>query len=161
LRAADDEDAVDVVLANIRALEGLGANVRRSFYLGLLAEAHLRAGRPREGLAALDEAQRFVAEKGERWYEPELHKLRGELTLSAGGARDEAWLAFEASRAVAGELGARSLELRAAIRLARLDAEAGERQRARALLGPIYGWFTEGFETADLKEAKTLLDELT
>jgi class 3 adenylate cyclase/tetratricopeptide (TPR) repeat protein len=161
LRAADDEDAVDVVLANIRALEGLGANARRSFHLGLLAEAHLRAGQPREGLAVLEEAQRFVAEKGERWYEPELHRLQGQLTLAAGGARDDAWLAFEASRAVAGERGARSLELRAAIRLARLDAEAGERQRARALLGPIYGWFTEGFETADLKEAKTLLDELT
>jgi predicted ATPase len=108
----------------------------------------------------LEEAQRFVAEKGERWYEPELLRLQGQLTLAAGGARDDAWLAFEASRAVAGARGARSLELRAAIRLARLDAEAGERQRARALLGPIYGWFTEGFETADLIEARTLLDEL-
>ena len=109
----------------------------------------------------MEEAQRFVAESGERWYEPELHRLRGELTLAAGGARDEARLAFEAARAIAGERGARSLELRAAIRLARLDAEAGERQRARALLAPVYGRFTEGFETPDLIEAKELLDALS
>jgi class 3 adenylate cyclase/tetratricopeptide (TPR) repeat protein len=160
LRAADDEDAVEVILANIRALEGLGANIRRSFHLGLLAEVHLRAGRPREGLAALEEAQRFVAEKGERWYEPELHRLQGELTLAAGGARDEARLAFEASRAVAGERGARSFELRAATSLARLWVEQGERQKAHDVLAPVYGWFTEGFDTADLKDAKALLDEL-
>jgi class 3 adenylate cyclase len=160
LRAADGEDAAEVILNNLRALEGLGAFARRSFYLGLLAEVHLRAGRPREGLAAVAEAQRFISEKGERWYEPELHRLRGELTLAAGGTREEARLAFEAALTTAGGRGARSLELRAAVRLARLDAEDGERRRARDLLAPVYGWFTEGFETADLKDAKALLDEL-
>jgi predicted ATPase len=160
LRAANGEDAAEVILANVRALEGLGASVRRSLHLGLLAEAHLRAGRPGEGLAAVEEALRFVAEKGERWYEPELHRLRGELVLAAGGAYDEARLAFAAARAIAGERGTHSLELRAAIRLARLDAETGERLRAHALLAPVYDRFTEGFGTPDLVEAKELLDAL-
>jgi predicted ATPase len=108
----------------------------------------------------VEEALRFVAETGERWYEPELHRLRGELTLAASGARDEARRAFEAALTIAGERGARSLELRAAIRLARLDAEVGERRRARALLTPVYNQFTEGFATPDLIEAKELLDAL-
>jgi predicted ATPase len=98
--------------------------------------------------------------RGERWYEPELHRLRGELTLAAGGTREEARLAFEAALTTAGQRGARSLELRAAVRLARLDAEDGERHQANDLLAPVYGWFTEGFETKDLKDARALLDEL-
>jgi class 3 adenylate cyclase len=160
LRAADGEDVAELILANVRALEGLEAAAWRSFHLGLLAEVHPRAGRPGEGLAAVEEALRFVAETGERWYEPELHRLRGELTLAASGARDEARRAFEAALTIAGERGARSLELRAAIRLARLDAEVGERRRARALLTPVYNQFTEGFATPDLIEAKELLDAL-
>ena len=161
LRVADGEDAAELILSNIRALEGLGAVARRSFYLGLLAEAHLRAGRPREGLAAVAEAQRFIAEKGERWYEPELHRLRGELTLAAGGARREAARrAFEAAISSAGECGARSLGLRAAVRLARLDAEAGERRRARDLLASVYAGFSEGFDAPDLIQAKEVLDAL-
>jgi tetratricopeptide (TPR) repeat protein len=160
LRVAAGEDAAELILANILALERLGAVARRSFYLGLLAEAHLRAGRPREGLEAVAEAERFVAESGERWYEPELHRLRGELALAGGGAREEARLAFEAALTTAGERGARSLELRAAIRLARLDGEVGERQRARTLLTPVYDRLTEGFATPDLIEAKELLAEL-
>jgi hypothetical protein len=107
----------------------------------------------------VEEALRFVAEKGERWYEPELHRLRGELVLAASGVCDEARLAFEAARAIAGERGTQSLELRAAIRLARLDAEAGERLRAHALLAPVYDRF-KGFGTPDLVEAKELLDAL-
>jgi predicted ATPase len=83
-----------------------------------------------------------------------------ELTLAAGGTREEARLAFEAALTTAGERGARSLELRAAVRLARLDAEGGERRRARDLLAPVYGWFTEGFDTPDVKDARALLDEL-
>ena len=96
-----------------------------------------------------------------RWYQPGLHRLWGELTLAAGRARDEARPAFEAARTTARERGARSFKLRAAIRLARLDGEAGERQRARDLLAPVYGWFSEGFDTPNLIEAKALLDELS
>ena len=163
LRAADDEDAVDVILANIRALEGLGANIRRSFHLGLLAAAHLRVGRPREGLAALEKAQGFVAEKGERWYEPELHRLQGELMLAAGGARDAVGVesASSARSTLPDREAAKSWELRAATSLARLWADQGKRAEAHDLLAPVYGWFTEGFDTADLKDAKALLDELS
>jgi predicted ATPase len=160
LRVADGEDAAGLILANVRALEDLGATARRSFHLGLLAEAHLRAGRPGEGCAAVQEALRFVAEKGERWYEPELHRLRGELALAAGGGRDEARAAFEAACTTARERCACSFELRAAIRLAQLDGEGGERQQARDLLTPVYGRFTEGFGTPDLNHAKELLDVL-
>ena len=94
-------------------------------------------------------------------YQPELHRLWGELTLAAGRARAEARAAFEAARTTARERGARSFELRAAIRLARLDGEAGERQRAPELLAPEYGWFSEGFDTPNLIEAKALLEELS
>jgi predicted ATPase len=162
VRAIDSEDAADMVLANIRVLEGLGANIRRSFHLGLLAEGHLRAGRPSEGLAAVQKAQGFVAEKGERWYEPELHRLQGELMLAAGGARDlvGAESCFRRAIELARSEAARSWELRAATSLARMWAEQGERRKAYELLAPVYGWFTEGFDTADLKDARALLDEL-
>ena len=162
LRAADGEAeaGVPMIEAGLRELDALGSYIRRSFQLGLLAEAQLRAGRPRDGLATVAKALRFVAGKGERWYEPELHRLRGELTLAAGGTRHAARQAFEAAQLTAGERGALSLELRAATRLARLDAEAGERERARTILAPVYGRFAEGFETPDLTQAKALLDAL-
>ena len=157
LRVAAGEDAAELILANILALERLGAVARRSFYSGPAGRGAPSCRWPREGLEVVAEAERFVAESGERWYEPELHRLRGELALAAGGAREEARLAFEAALTTAGERGARSLELRAAIRLARLDGEVGERQRARTLLTPVYDRLTEGFATPDLIEAKELL----
>jgi predicted ATPase len=131
--------------------------------LGLLAEEPLRAGRPREGLAALQKAQGFVAEKRERWYEPELDRLPGGLMLAAGGARDVAGAesCFRRAIDVARLETAKSWELRAARDLARLWAEQGANgTKAHDLLTPVYGWFTEGFDTADLKDAKGLLEEL-
>jgi hypothetical protein len=130
---------------------------------GLLAEEPLRAGRPREGLAALQKAQGFVAEKRERWYEPELDRLPGGLMLAAGGARDVAGAesCFRRAIDVARLETAKSWELRAARDLARLWAEQGANgTKAHDLLTPVYGWFTEGFDTADLKDAKGLLEEL-
>ena len=118
---ADGEDAAELIEANIRVLQGLGANARRSFQLGLLAEAHLRAGRLADGLASVAEAQRFVAAAGERWFEqPELHRLQGDLLLAAGRPSDEVRRAYEVARTVAGQLGSSSWELRASIRLARI-----------------------------------------
>lgn len=162
LRAMDGdaEAGVNIIRTALQELDALGSYSRRSFQLGLLAEAQLRAGRPRDGLATVAAALRFVAQKGERWYEPELHRLRGELLLAAGGAGDAARAAFEAARLAASERGAVSLELRAATRLAHLDAETGERRRARTILAPLYERFAEGFETADLIQAKALLDAL-
>ena len=110
----------------------------------------------------MQKAQGFVGEKGERWYEPELHRLQGELMLAAGGARDlvGAESCFRRAIELARSEAARSWELRAATSLARMWAEQGERRKARDLLAPVYAWFTEGFDTADLKDAKALLDQL-
>jgi len=96
---------------------------------------------------------------GDRWYEAELHHLRGELLISEGN-REGAEACFRKALAIARHQAARLLELRAASSLARLWREQRKRDAARDLLAPIYGWFTEGFDTPVLKEAKALLDEL-
>jgi predicted ATPase len=131
------------------------------YYLGLLADAYRRAGRVSDGFSVTDEAAKRVQRTDERWYEAELHRLRGGLLLSVGTSEiNEAEACFQRALSVAREQSARMFELRAARDLAECWAEQGERQRARDLLAPVYAWFTEGFDTADLKEAKALLDQL-
>jgi predicted ATPase len=95
----------------------------------------------------------------ERWWEPEVHRLRGTLALTTQ-ASQEAEQNFHRALTIARAHQSRSLELRAATSLARLWAQQGKRAEARELLAPVYDWFAEGFDTADLKEAKALLDEL-
>ena len=123
-------------------------------------QRHLgRAGRPKEGLDLLTEALTLADSTGERWTEAELHRLRGEL-LSRLPESDlaKAEDSYRRAIAVAREQGARLWELRAAVPLARSWAVRGEGERARELLAPIYGWFTEGFDAPDVREAKSLLD---
>jgi len=145
-------------LASLRAM---GADVRRSYYLGLLAQVCLWASQHDAGLEALSEASDLVETNGERWWHAELHRLRGELLLARNGNdQAQACSCFERALDISRQQEAKSLELRAAASLARFWADQGERARAQALLAPVYGWFTEGFDTADLKEARTLLDEL-
>jgi predicted ATPase len=125
----------------------------------LPADAEARGGLYREALTHAGEALREAAETGERWYEAELHRLRGELALRLG--RDtSAEPAFEAAVGLARRQAARMWELRAAVSLARLWADRSGRRKAHDLLAPVYGWFTEGFDTPDLRGAKTLLDGL-
>jgi predicted ATPase len=101
----------------------------------------------------------MVETSGERWWEAELCRLRGELSRFCRGEGDsEVW--FRRSLDVSQRQGAKSLELRAAMSMARLWRDQGKRDEARDLLAPVYGWFTEGYDTLDLKEAKGLLDEL-
>jgi predicted ATPase len=147
-----------------------GAEYQRPHYLTLLAEASGLLGQPEGGLAALEEALTLIEKTGERYYEAELHRQRGELLLlreaqshSAQGSREqhEAERCFQQALDVSRQQQAKSLELRAAMSLARLWQQQGKRDEARALLAPIYGWFTEGFDTADLQEAKVLLEELS
>src|SRR6516225_5934221 len=107
----------------------------------------------------LAETLAAAAEIGERWWEAELHRLKG-LRLLARGGLEEAQAAFHDALRVAREQQAKSLELRAATSLARLWGEQGRRAEARELLAPVHGWFTEGFDTADLKDAARLLSEL-
>jgi predicted ATPase len=139
-----------------------GAEWMRPFFLSLLAEACALSGNVRRGLGALDEALAAVGRTGQCWPEAELHRLRGQLlaNLQHVGGPDEASAAFQSAIQIARQQSAKSWELRAVTGLARLWAEQGRRAEAQDLLAPVYGWFTEGFDTPDLREAKALLDEL-
>jgi predicted ATPase len=138
-----------------------GAESSRGHWCALLAEAHHAAGQIDEGLAAL--AGAGTEETGERYYEAELHRLRGELLLARtpGDAivQDEAERSFHQALAVARAQNAKSLELRAATSLARMGGRPLRSDEARRTLAQVHGWFTEGFDTADLAGAATLLKE--
>jgi predicted ATPase len=141
--------------------EATGSRVATPFYLVLLAEALALAGKIEEGLAALDDALAQAAVSGVRGWDAEIHRLRGDLSgrlphPDPAKAEDS----FHIALAIAREQGTRGHELRAATSLARLWREQGRRGEARDLLAPVYGWFTEGFDTADLKEAAAVLAEL-
>ena len=145
----------------LAAYQATGATRDRPYYLALLAEASAQVGQTTEGLEALAEALATLPKSGVRWWEAELHRLRGELLLQHAVAQpEEAEACFQQALAVARRQQAKSLELRAAMSLARLWQQQGKRAEAHELLAPIYGWFTEGFDTADLQEAKALLEEL-
>ena len=146
-----------------------GAEAQRPYLLILLAEAAGLLGQPEGGLATLEEALTLLEQTGERYYEAELHRQRGELLLlraekshSAQGSREQhdAETCFQQALDVSRRQEAKALELRAAVSLSRLWQRQGKRDKARALLAPVYGWFTEGFDTPDLQEAKALLEEL-
>lgn len=154
-------EGIAEVHRGLAAIEPTGVRIRRPYHLALLAEASAWAGEIGQGLTALVEAARIVEETGERRWEAEIYRLTGELTLaSRGDDRTEAEGWFQRALGVAGCQNAKCLELRAAISLARLWRDRGKRREARELLAPVYGWFTEGFDTLDLKQARTLLQEL-
>jgi predicted ATPase len=132
----------------------------RSGPLLYLAEAQAKAGHPEEGLANLAEALALVEETDERYCEAELYRLKGELLLLQGNDA-EAEVSLQHAIEVARQQQARSWELRATTSLCRLWQKQGKQQEARQMLAEIYGWFTEGFGTPDLQEARALLDELT
>jgi predicted ATPase len=152
-------------LAEIRqglaAYQTTGSALEWPHFLALLAEAYGKGGQADEGLHALAEALAAVEKTGEQFYEPELYRLKGELVLAlAADKQPEAEACFQQALTVARQQEAKLLELRAAMRLGRLWQRQGKRAEARELLAPIYDWFTEGFDTTDLQEAKALLDEL-
>ena len=129
-------------------------------FLGLLTEAFAIADEIDEGLKVLSEGLATAA-SGEKMNDAELHRLRGDLLRrlpSPDWTKVET--SFRTALAIAREQGSRGYELRAAVSLARLLAQQGRHTEARGLLAPLYGWFTEGFDTPDLKEAKALLEEL-
>src|SRR5882724_3622744 len=133
----------------------------RPYGLALLAGAYGKVGQPEEGLRVLTEALAAAQDRGERLLEAELARLTGELLLAqASENQAAAETCFQQALAVARSQQAKSWELRAAMSLSRLWQHQGKRDKARQLLAPIYGWFTEGFDTADLQEAKALLEEL-
>jgi predicted ATPase len=130
-------------------------------YLSFLARAYADVGQFNESWRCIGEAMTKVETTKEKWCEAEVHRTAGEITLLSpepDAAKAESY--FERALAVAQAQQAKSWELRAATSMARLWRDQGKRQQALDLLAPVHGWFTEGFETLDLKEAKARLDEL-
>jgi predicted ATPase len=150
------------------AARAIRAEMFRSYYFCLLAEAYGRAGLPRSGLAELAEALALAEKNDERFWEAELYRLQGELLLqdaALGGQQDappgpSAEACFRKGLDVARRQGARSLELRSAMSLSRLWQHEGKREQARQIVADVYAWFTEGFDSEDLKDARAQLERL-
>ncbi len=136
-----------------------GTVISSPFNITWVAESFAKLGQPAEGLKKLREAKELIEATDERYHEAEVHRLEGDLLLALGD-RSAAKQSYSRALAVANQQNAKAIELRAAMSMARLWRDQGKRDEARELLAPVYGWFTEGFETRDLKEAKTLLEEL-
>jgi predicted ATPase len=155
------KEGIEQLNQGLIAFRATGAEILRPYFLALLAEAYEMMGQPEAGLAALAEALTLVDKNDERWYEAELHRLKDELLLQQSADNQaEAKTCFQHALSIAQSQQAKSLELRASTSLARLWQSQGKREEARELLEPVYSWFTEGFDTADLIDAKALLDEL-
>jgi len=133
-------------------------------FLAVLAEMYGKAGQPERGLSTLDEALAIMRKNDERYYESELYRLEGELLLTQDpGSAPEAETSFHQAIDVARRQSAKMCELRATVSLCRLwlaRERASKRQEAYEMLDAVYSWFTEGFDTTDLKEARALLDAL-
>jgi predicted ATPase len=157
---ADVTEGLSLLRAGSSAYCATGATVWMPFYIALLAEACEISGQIEERAVRLDQALQLVERTGERWFAAELNRQRGWLLLRQGHQEATEELYCKAL-SIAREQEARLWELRAAASLARLWRDQGRRAAARDLLAPVYGWFTEGFATPDLKDAKDLLDSLT
>ncbi|HEV8714497.1 MAG TPA: hypothetical protein VGX03_16930, partial [Candidatus Binatia bacterium] len=176
-----EEEGITQIRQGLAAWRATGVEVWRPYFLALLAEVYGKAGQPEEGLTVLAEALAVVEKTGERWYEAELYRLKGQLTLqSQSGPRQvkigqdksedtdprpltpdpQAEACFLKAIEIARQQQAKSLELRAVMSLSRLWQQQGKKEEARQMLAKIYRWFTEGFDTKDLQEAKVLLEEL-
>jgi predicted ATPase len=154
------EEGIAEIRGGIEVLQRT-AGVRLPYYRFLLAEACGWSGRIEEGLLILADAFAEVAKTEERWWEPELHRLQGEFLRSeALNHRAEAESCFRTAIEIARRQRAKSLELRAAVSLGRLWRDEGNRTQAYRLLADVYEWFTEGIETQDLKDARSLLEEV-
>jgi predicted ATPase len=155
-------DAVRLLTTGRKAFQSTGATVFVPWYLTYLATAYANLSQYDDARRMISEAIEAVDRANERWCEAEVLRVAGEVALkSAEQDRGKAAAYFERALSVARQQQAKSWELRAAMSLARLWRDQGKVQQARELLAPVYGWFTEGFDTLDLKEAKALLEELT
>ena len=154
-------DAINMLTSSLTAFRPMRATLGGPFYLSCLAHAHAKLGRFEEAWHFADKAIVAVKTTKEKWWEAEIVRVGGEIALISpepDAAKAEAY--FQHALTVARQQQAKSWELRAAMSVARLWRDQGKRDEARVLLAPVYGWFTEGFDTLDLKEAKALLDEL-
>jgi predicted ATPase len=159
--AGDCANAVQKISSSIPAYRAMGSNLNMPLRLMFLARAHADLGHLDDAWRCIGEAMTTMETTKETWMKAEVHRVAGEVALKSRG-RDaaKAQACFDSALTVARQQQAKSWELRAAMSMARLWRDQGKRDEARELLAPVYGWFTEGFDTRDLKEAKTLLDEL-
>ena len=155
------EEGIAQMHQGLTTLQATGGGLRIPYYLALLAEADGEVGQTEEGLRLLAEASAHLDKTQERWGEAELYRLRGDLLLAVSPDNHlAAETCFHQALDIARAQQAKSWELRAAMSLARLWQSQDKRQDAYDLLAPVYNWFTEGFDSADLKEAKAVLDAL-
>jgi len=153
--------AVNVLTSGMTALRSTGTTLYKPWFLSNLAIAYAELGQFDDAWRTIGEATTAIETTKEKWCEAEVHRLAGEIALRSpepDTAKAQAY--FERALAIARAQQAKSWELRAATSMARLWRDQGKPKQARELLAPVYGWFTEGFDTRDLKEAKALLDEL-
>jgi predicted ATPase len=154
-------DAIRAITSGITSLRSTGAILYEPRHLWFLAKAYAELGQPDDARRCIDDAIDKVERSKEKWCEAEVHRIAGEIALkSLAPGPEEAEAYFDRALAVARQQRAKSWELRAAMSMARLWRDQGKRQQACDLVAPVYGWFTEGFDTLDLKEAKALLEEL-
>jgi predicted ATPase len=163
--ALAEEGGMEAGIAQMRegraAIEATGAQLFVTHPVSLLVKAYANAGRAEEGLTVLGEALAMVTRTGDGAWDAELYRLQGELVLAVSRSRPDAEAFFRQAIDIASTRRAKSLELRAAMSLSRLWERQGRKDEARQLLGELYPWFTEGFETADLKKAEALLAEVS
>ncbi|MFQ6028957.1 MAG: hypothetical protein ACE5Q6_15865, partial [Dehalococcoidia bacterium] len=160
VESGEVKDGIAEMLLGLSSLRATGSSLRIPYYRALLAAAFGKTGQVAEGLRTLDEAFTDIDQTGERWLEAELHRLKGELLLQKPSDNSaEAETCFQKAIDIARQQQAKSWELRAASSLSRLWHSQGKLQKAYDELAPVYGWFNEGFDTADLREAKSLLEE--
>jgi predicted ATPase len=170
------QEGIAQIREGLDAAQATGAAVYQPYFLALLAEAYGKAGQAEEGLRLLGEALGVAHTHRELYYEAEIHRLRGEFSLQSAvhsrqstvtnlqsptpNPQEEAEACFLKAIEIARKQSAKSLELRATMSLSRLWQQQGRKEEARQMLAEIYGWFTEGFDTQDLQEAKALMEEL-
>jgi len=159
VKQCDAMEGQSLLRSGLVAYRAAGAELWMPYFIALLARACEIAGQIEEGLTLLDEALQTGERTGERWFAAELHRHKGWLLLHQEHA-DAAEEFYCKALSIAQEQEAKLWELRAAVSLARLRRDQGRRAEARDLLAPVYGWFTEGFNAPDLKDARALLDEL-
>src|SRR5262249_35327964 len=152
-------EAVQMITSGVAAWRSTGSTAWMPLYLSYLGRAYAELGQFEHAWRCIEEAMTAMETTNERWHEADVHRLAGEIARLSSEP-DAAKAYFERALSVARAQQAKSWELRAAMGMARMWCDQGKRQQARDLLAPVYGWFTEGFDTLDLKEAKTLLDML-
>jgi predicted ATPase len=153
------EDGLAQMHNGFAEFRATGSGYHLPYLLGRLAEAQTRLGKMEEGRQTIEKALALVDRSEDHSWESDLHRLNGDLLLALF-RREEAETSLASAIAIAKKQEAKSLELRASLSLARLRLEEGKRAQARALLKPVYDWFTEGFDTVDLRDAGTLLQQL-